>query len=76
MLADVILHFDSLDFEYTNIANDKKQPSYIRQGAERARGVLNKYYELSDSSHMYRIGMRKRFRIHYLEVLRLTEYLP
>ncbi|QRW07691.1 DNA polymerase [Ceratobasidium sp. AG-Ba] len=57
LLADVVLHFDSLEYEYTNIASDSDQPAYMRAGAQRARTVLNKYYEMTDQSHLYRAAI-------------------
>ncbi|QRV90595.1 DNA polymerase [Ceratobasidium sp. AG-Ba] len=68
LLADVILHFDSLEYEYANIANDSDQPAYMRLGAQRARVVLNKYYELTDQSDLYRaaILLHPSMRRHYL----------
>ncbi|QRV99744.1 DNA polymerase [Ceratobasidium sp. AG-Ba] len=56
MLADVLVHFDSLDYEYTTIAADKKQPLYVHQGAEHAWVVLNKYYLLTDDLHLYHMS--------------------
>ncbi|KAG8782630.1 hypothetical protein FRC12_020594 [Ceratobasidium sp. 428] len=51
MLADVIVHFDSLDFEYTNIANNSKETLYVRHAARCACAVLNKYYKLTNRSY-------------------------
>ncbi|KAG9081799.1 hypothetical protein FRC06_005383, partial [Ceratobasidium sp. 370] len=30
---------------------------YVRTGAERARVVLNKYYQMTDDTHLYCMGM-------------------
>ncbi|KAG8735671.1 hypothetical protein FRC10_010280 [Ceratobasidium sp. 414] len=70
MLADVIVHFDTLDYEYTNICMDTKLPLYVRQGAECARSVLNKYYELTDNSILYRLAvlLHPSMHIHYLKL--------
>ncbi|QRV96425.1 alpha-glucosidase C [Ceratobasidium sp. AG-Ba] len=53
LLADVILHFDSLEYEYTNIAAGNTQPAYMRLAAHRACAVLNKYYDHTDQSDLY-----------------------
>ncbi|QRV88431.1 alpha-glucosidase C [Ceratobasidium sp. AG-Ba] len=57
LLADVILHFDSLEYEYTNLAVDDDQPAYMRLAAQRARAVLNKYYDITDQSNLYRAAV-------------------
>jgi hypothetical protein len=59
MLADMIVHYDSLNFEYTCICADEDQPIYIRQAANRARLVLNKYYQKTDDSELYRLALCK-----------------
>ncbi|KAG9081980.1 hypothetical protein FRC06_005300, partial [Ceratobasidium sp. 370] len=57
LLADVILHFDSLNYMYTNITNNLKEPMYVWTGAEHAQVVLNKYYQMTDNTHLYCMGM-------------------
>lgn len=59
MLADVIVHYDTLNFEYSRICVDQSQPIYIRQAANRARLILNKYYQKTDESELYRLAMRE-----------------
>ncbi|KAG9092633.1 hypothetical protein FRC07_011613, partial [Ceratobasidium sp. 392] len=67
-LGDVLVHYDSLTFEYTKMIRDTSLPLYVRHGAQRARGVLNKYYERSDESEMYRLGvlLHPSMRVSYL----------
>ncbi|QRV83802.1 hAT family dimerization protein [Ceratobasidium sp. AG-Ba] len=56
MLADVIVHYDSLNHEYSNMAEDEGLPLW-GHAANRARLKLNKYYAISDSSHLYRLAI-------------------
>lgn len=58
MLAGVIVHYDALNCEYTDMCNDKSLPLYLRHAANRARVVLNKYYQKTDESDLYRVAMR------------------
>ncbi|KAG9125172.1 hypothetical protein FRC07_008697, partial [Ceratobasidium sp. 392] len=60
MLADIIVHFDTLDFEYTTMSQDMKLPAFVWQGAKRALLVLNKYYGLTDLLYL-------SMRVHYLK---------
>jgi hypothetical protein len=55
LLADVIVQYDALNQRYGHMANDKNLPLYLCHAADRAQGVLNKYYEKTDESHMYRL---------------------
>jgi hypothetical protein len=59
MLANVIVHYDSLDHVYRGVCLDGKQPLWIRHAARRGMGVLNKYYGKSDESHLYRLALCK-----------------
>jgi hypothetical protein len=59
MLADVILHYDSLNYEYTEMCRDDSLPLYLRHAANRALGVLNKYYGRTDESDLYRLAIRR-----------------
>ncbi|KAG8728818.1 hypothetical protein FRC10_004546, partial [Ceratobasidium sp. 414] len=70
MLANIIVHFDTLDYEYTNICMDTKLPLYVQQGAERARSVLNKYYKLTDNSILYHLAvfLHPSMHVHYLKL--------
>ncbi|KAF8596708.1 hypothetical protein BDV93DRAFT_454383, partial [Ceratobasidium sp. AG-I] len=57
MIADVIVHHDRLECEYREMCLDKKLPLWMRQAAYRVRRVLNKYYEKTDKSELYRLAM-------------------
>lgn len=59
MLADVIIHYDGLTYEFDNLCSDSSQPLYIRQAADHARVVLNKYYQKTDESELYRLALHK-----------------
>jgi hypothetical protein len=61
MLADVIVHYDALNYEYTEMCNDESLPLYLRHAANRAREVLNKYYQRTDESDLYRLALRAYF---------------
>ncbi|KAG8741784.1 hypothetical protein FRC10_002419 [Ceratobasidium sp. 414] len=57
MLADVIIHFDSLDFTYSKMCEDMSLPLYIRHSANWARLILNKYYGKTDQCALYRLAV-------------------
>ncbi|CUA70752.1 timeless [Rhizoctonia solani] len=57
MLADVLVHYDSLNHEYCNMAKDKNLPHWGNLAANRARLKLDKYYNLSDSSLLFRLAL-------------------
>jgi hypothetical protein len=59
MLADVLIHYDSLNHEYCKTANDATLPLWARHAANRARLKLNKHYAISDSSYLYRLALRE-----------------
>ncbi|KAG9082047.1 hypothetical protein FS749_007151 [Ceratobasidium sp. UAMH 11750] len=69
MLADVLVHFDALDYIYTTICADEKQPAWMRHAAKRALTVLNKHYGKTDESHQYRLAVlfHPSMRVHYLK---------
>lgn len=57
LVADVIPLFDLIERQLVNIINDFEQPTIIRASAAKARAVMNKYYNKSDDSRMYRLCM-------------------
>lgn len=57
MLADVIVHYDILNSEYSKMGVDTSLPLYLRHAANRARIVLNRYYQKTDESDLYRLAM-------------------
>jgi hypothetical protein len=65
MLADVIVHYDILNSEYSDMCLDESLPLYLRHAANRARVVLNKYYAKTDESDLYRLAMRMYFSSFY-----------
>ncbi|EUC55039.1 hAT family dimerization protein [Rhizoctonia solani AG-3 Rhs1AP] len=71
MLADVLVHYDSLNHEYCTMALDKNLPLWGQQGANRARLKLDKHYHITDSSHLYRLGIlfHPSNRVAYLKRL-------
>ncbi|KAG8725755.1 hypothetical protein FRC10_007895, partial [Ceratobasidium sp. 414] len=62
LLADVIVQYDALNQRYGHMCNDKSLPLYLRHAADRAQGVLNKYYEKTDDSDMYRLALSRPVR--------------
>ncbi|KAF8606683.1 hypothetical protein BDV93DRAFT_506193 [Ceratobasidium sp. AG-I] len=70
MLADVIVHYDALDAEYAEMCNNDALPLYHHHAANQGRLLLNKYYQVSDKSEMYRLAilmhpsMRKMYLTH------------
>ncbi|KAG8687255.1 hypothetical protein FRC11_007521 [Ceratobasidium sp. 423] len=71
MLADILVHFDGLNQLYCNMANDKSIPVWGRQGANRARLKLDKYYSMTDTSIMYCLAvvLHPSNRLAYLKRL-------
>lgn len=59
MLGSVIGHYDSLNHEYTRMCRDSTLPLWARQAADRARRKLNKYYQVTDESNLYRMSIRE-----------------
>jgi nitrous oxide reductase len=58
MLGDVLVHFDSLNRKYCTMAVDKSLPLWACQAANRARKKLDKYYKITNTSHMYHLAIR------------------
>ncbi|KAF8606333.1 hypothetical protein BDV93DRAFT_437625, partial [Ceratobasidium sp. AG-I] len=69
MMADVIVHYDGLNCEYSEMCLDTQLPLWIRQAANRRRQVLNKYYKKTNESELYRLAMllHPSMRIHYFK---------
>jgi hypothetical protein len=59
MMVDILVHYDSLNHEYTKMAEDTGLLLWARHTANRARLKLNKYYSISDISHIYRLALCK-----------------
>ncbi|KAF8596438.1 hypothetical protein BDV93DRAFT_454929, partial [Ceratobasidium sp. AG-I] len=57
MMADIIVHHDGLNCEYSDMCVDETLPLWMRHAANRGRKVLNKYYEKTDESELYRLAM-------------------
>ncbi|QRV88417.1 DNA polymerase [Ceratobasidium sp. AG-Ba] len=57
MLADVTIHFDSLDYVFGQFCEDAQLPLYARHAADRARLKLNEYYGKTDASDVYRFAI-------------------
>lgn len=56
-LATVIPAMDEIDKRFGNIGRDALFDKAIRLATRLAKGTLNKYYSLTDSSEAYRIAM-------------------
>ncbi|KAF8593224.1 hypothetical protein BDV93DRAFT_461631, partial [Ceratobasidium sp. AG-I] len=69
MMADIIVHYDGLNCKYSKMCLATRLPLWIRQAANRGRQVLNKYYEKTDESELYRLAMllHPSMRIHYFK---------
>ncbi|KAF8596070.1 hypothetical protein BDV93DRAFT_455564 [Ceratobasidium sp. AG-I] len=69
LLADVVVQYDALNEQYGKICHDQKQPLYLRRTADRAQGVLNRYYEKTDESSLYQLALllHLSMRVHYLK---------
>ncbi|QRV90608.1 DNA polymerase [Ceratobasidium sp. AG-Ba] len=57
LLADVIVHFDSLDYTYGRFGDDTTLPLYVRHAASRALLVLNKYYGKTNLCSLYQLAI-------------------
>ncbi|KAF8594529.1 hypothetical protein BDV93DRAFT_458812, partial [Ceratobasidium sp. AG-I] len=68
LLADVIVQYDALNEQYGKICHDQKLPLYLRHAADRAQTVLNRYYEKTDESSLYRLALllHPSMRVQYL----------
>ncbi|KAG9097740.1 hypothetical protein FS749_005630 [Ceratobasidium sp. UAMH 11750] len=69
MLADVLVHFDALDYIYTNIAADENQPAWMQHSAKCALTVFNKNHGKTDSSNLYHLAVlfHPSMCVHYLK---------
>jgi hypothetical protein len=54
MLADMIVHLDSLDYMYGQFCEDRKLPLYTCHTANQAYLKLNQYYSKTDVFLLYR----------------------
>jgi hypothetical protein len=57
LLADVIVHFDSLDYMYGKFCKDTTLPLYICHAANCRLQVLNKYYSKTDKCSLYQLSV-------------------
>ncbi|QRW08774.1 DNA polymerase [Ceratobasidium sp. AG-Ba] len=75
LLADVIVHFDSLDYTYGKFCDDTSLPLYIRHAAHRALLVLNKYYGKTDLCSLYQLAvlLHPGMRSAYLRLAKWPE---
>lgn len=62
-LAVVVPAMDRIDEVLTTYSQDRKLSSPIRAAVTLAKKTLNRYYELTDSSDVYRIAMGIRIQI-------------
>ena len=62
-LAVVIPAMDRIDEVLTTYSQDRKLSSPIHAAVTLAKKTLNRYYELTDSSDVYRIAMGIRIQI-------------
>jgi hypothetical protein len=58
-LGNIIIHYNSLHFEYDNICSDQNQDLWVHRCAKHACGVLNQYYAKTDESDLYRLALRE-----------------
>ncbi|KAG8690088.1 hypothetical protein FRC11_013920 [Ceratobasidium sp. 423] len=56
MLADVLVHYNSLNHEYCDMALDKSLPRWAQQATNCTQLKLDKYYNLTDTSFMYHLA--------------------
>lgn len=61
LVADVIPLFDIIESQLVALINNVEQPTIVRASAAKARAVMNKYYNKSDDSRMYRLCMSMCF---------------
>ncbi|QRV83564.1 DNA polymerase [Ceratobasidium sp. AG-Ba] len=75
MLADVIIHLDSLDYMFGKMCEDDALPLYARHASNRAREKLNEYYSKTDTSDAYRFAIlcHPSMRAKYL---RMSKWEP
>ncbi|KAG9078720.1 hypothetical protein FRC06_008211, partial [Ceratobasidium sp. 370] len=70
MLADVIIHLDSLDYVLGKFCEDGTLPLYMRHAANYAHIKLNEYYSKMDTSDAYRFSIlcHPAMRAQYLRM--------
>ncbi|KAG9094187.1 hypothetical protein FRC06_011077 [Ceratobasidium sp. 370] len=75
MLADVIVHYNSLNYTYGKICSDTSLPLYVRHAANHGRKVLNKYYTKTNTSHLYQLSilLHPGLQAHYLCLVKWEE---
>ncbi|KAG8698233.1 hypothetical protein FRC08_006056 [Ceratobasidium sp. 394] len=75
MLADVIVHFDSLDFTFSKMCEDTSLPLYIGHTANKVRLKLNKHYGRTDKCALYRLAVlfHPSMRVQYLKMAKWEE---
>lgn len=61
-LATVIPAMDLIDARMTTYSRDTKYSPSIHAAVRLAKKTLDRYYELTDTSEVYRIAMSKFFR--------------
>ncbi|KAG8692217.1 hypothetical protein FRC11_003774, partial [Ceratobasidium sp. 423] len=68
MLGNVIVLYDSLNHDYSQMCRNINLPVWACDGANCARLKFTKYYQKSDESVLYRLAilLNPSFRVHYL----------
>jgi len=74
-LATVIPAMDHIDEKLTSYSRNKKYAALIRAAVRLAKRTLNRYYELTDSSEVYRIAMGVYFCLNLAYVLIVFQVL-
>lgn len=72
LVADSIPLFNLLGHRLVSMVNDYEQPTIIRASVAKARAVLNKYYNLSDDSKMYRLCMSSFLSLYICSMLTVS----
>ncbi|KAG8730053.1 hypothetical protein FRC11_007494 [Ceratobasidium sp. 423] len=57
MLADILVHFDSLNGEFCTMALDTSLPLWVQEAANHTGQVLNKYYAITETLIMYQLAI-------------------
>ncbi|KAG9091997.1 hypothetical protein FRC06_000294, partial [Ceratobasidium sp. 370] len=75
MLADVIVHYNSLNYTYGKICSDTSLPLYVPHAANCGRKVPNKYYTKTNTSHLYWLSilLHPGLQVHYLHLVKWEE---
>ena len=68
-LAKVIPAIDHLDQHLTTSALDKKYDPAIQEAIAVGKNLLNKYYNMTDDSELYRITMGMYLTVNILNLL-------